>query len=362
MRRIIMMKKTIVLLALAGLVLAIAPAAQAAVITVVDTDSAHTDSTSNPNDFTLSNEGAGNRDGIYSYSYDAGASFDMLVVSVSREAANDVELSVTYGGVDMDLATGLESASGATIYYLATTEQSGTIAASFIGTDVFNGCGIGIAAIKSDNGDPISLIDAAHETGYPDGPTSITINPTVDGSFSFFAIDNNQKGQSGLNAAPLTQIYSNIDVGSSGAGASYDLDVAAGSITYSYTVDDPTKARSVAAANFAVGGGEFNFDPTPGDGDIVAAADTLTLSWSLPDCNNVADLALVDVYWDTDEFGDSIAGTTQPLIGVSDANTVDVSALDIGTYYWKIVATDPNTGGVPFTVESVFSLVAVGTL
>jgi hypothetical protein len=92
-------------------------------------------------------------------------------------------------------------------------------------------------------------------------------------------------------------------------------------------------------------GGAFDFDPTPGDEAIVSPANPLTLSWSLPDCNNVADLALIDVWWDTNAAGDSIAGTTHPLIGVSDANTVNVSALDIGTYYWKIVATDPNFEG-----------------
>ena len=102
----------------------------------------------------------------------------------------------------------------------------------------------------------------------------------------------------------------------------------------------------------------FDFDPTPADGDTVAVADPLTLSWlNLPDPNNVADPVWVDVYWDTDAAGDS---GTQVLTESHDAMTVDVSALDIGTYYWKIVATDPNDGGTPYVMEeALYSLITL---
>ncbi|MBW8017270.1 MAG: hypothetical protein FVQ82_13890 [Planctomycetes bacterium] len=115
------------------------------------------------------------------------------------------------------------------------------------------------------------------------------------------------------------------------------------------------------AAMTPVGGGGFDFDPTPGDGATVVVADPLALSWlNLPaDPCNVADSTKVDVYWDTLEDG---SGGTQVLTESPEALTVDVTADAIGTYYWKIVATDPNTGGTPVvTGEAVYSLITEST-
>jgi hypothetical protein len=224
-------------------VLLTAASAPASVV-LVGTDSAATAANSGPGQFTLTDEGAGNRDGIYSYNYDAGASFDMLVVSVSREASTPEIFSVSYGGVDMNPATGSTTGTGASIFYLATASSSGTIAVDFSSFATVNGIGIGIAAIRSDNGDPIALIDANSGSG-----TSISLDPTLDGSFTMFAIDTNTGAFSGLDASPLSQIFANTDVGSNGAGAAYDADVAAGSIIYSYT--NTASPRGIAAANFA---------------------------------------------------------------------------------------------------------------
>jgi len=106
-------------------------------------------------------------------------------------------------------------------------------------------------------------------------------------------------------------------------------------------------------------GAPFDFDPTPADGATVVAADPLTLSWLLPDPNNGTDDILVDVYWDTDAAGDN--ATTHVLANEPNALTVNVTADEIGTYYWKIVATDPNTDGdAPYVAEeAVFSLITV---
>jgi hypothetical protein len=75
------------------------------------------------------------------------------------------------------------------------------------------------------------------------------VGPTVAGSFTMFAIDTNGGDNSGLNTAPLTQIYANTDVGNNGAGAAYDTDVAAGGITYSYV--NTVTPRGIAAVNCA---------------------------------------------------------------------------------------------------------------
>ncbi|MBW8016382.1 MAG: hypothetical protein FVQ82_09360, partial [Planctomycetes bacterium] len=103
----------------------------------------------------------------------------------------------------------------------------------------------------------------------------------------------------------------------------------------------------------------YDFDPDPADeATVLTSAVPLTLSWSNlpPDPCNVADSTLVDVWWDTLEDG---TGGTQVLTESPDALTVDVTADVIGTYYWKIVATDPNTDGTPVvTGEAVYSLIA----
>lgn len=229
--------------------------AHAAVVQLVDTDSAHTATNSSPLDFTLSDQGSGNRDGIYSYTYNAGAAFDMLVVSVSRESSSagqntglfpgsDGVFEVSYDGVEMNLATGAVDGSGVSIFYLETNAQSGTIALDFTEFDTVNGIGIGIAAIKSDTGDPIELFDADSLGG---GATSVSID-TADDSFTLWAVDTNGGNFNNLTAPQIDKV---TDIGSNGFGAAYEL-VGTGQVgdTYSYT--GATKPRGIGAANFVV--------------------------------------------------------------------------------------------------------------
>ena len=242
----------------AALVLAVmGGSATAATISVVNTDSAYTGTNSSPKDFSLSNQGPGTRDGIYSYNYSAGASFDVLVVTVSREASSASQnggdtFAVTYANENMVLATGDTSGSGVTIYYLPTSTQSGTIALDFTGFATVNGIGIGIAAIKSNTSDPVTLTDANSGTG-----TSIGLTPIQDGSFTIFAVDTNGGGFGGTsnsnnlaNAANLdVQIAKVTDIGSNGFGVAYDSDVSVDTIQYSYyNTNDP---RGIAVANFS---------------------------------------------------------------------------------------------------------------
>jgi hypothetical protein len=181
---------------------------------------------------------------VYTHSFDAGASFDMLVVTVSREASELLgeAFDVTYGGIAMNLATGTTAGSGVSIFYLDTNASSGNVVADFTGFSAINGVGIAIAAIESDNGDPIGLFDAGTGTG-----TSISID-TADNSFTMWAVDTNLGSFSNL---PPTQIVKNEDIGSNGYAAAYEL-VATGVVgdTYSYT--NTNFPRGIAAANFVV--------------------------------------------------------------------------------------------------------------
>ncbi|MBW8016383.1 MAG: DUF1349 domain-containing protein [Planctomycetes bacterium] len=108
--------------------------------------------------------------------------------------------------------------------------------------------------------------------------------------------------------------------------------------------------------DFSIMGG-FDFDPAPANGETVAVTDSLTLSWLNLPPDPCSPPVLIDVYWDTEADG---SGGTQVLTESPAAMTVDVSAPDIGTYYWKIVATDPNTSGDPYVMaEVLYSVIAI---
>jgi hypothetical protein len=141
----------------------------------------------------------------------------------------------------MNSATG-PTAGLVSIYYLNTTASSGDIVLDFGGLS--NGVGIGIAAIKSDNGDPIGLFDANSAGGTS---TSISID-TADDSFTMWAIGTNLGVFDNL---PAVQIHRNTDIGSNGYAAAYEL-VTTGSVgdTYSYT--GAVNPQGIAAANFVV--------------------------------------------------------------------------------------------------------------
>lgn len=231
------MKKTITSLFLIGLT----TSAHAAII-LVNTGFANTN-VSGAGSARLSKV-----DQIYTHAYDAGASFSTLVVTVSRESGTPEgqSFSVSYGNVAMNTATGNLSGSGVSIFYLNTTATTGNIEVDLTGIGS-NGVGIGIAAIRSDNGDPIGLFDANSGTG-----TSISID-TADDSFTMWAVDTNLGSFDNLTP---NQIIKNPDIGSNGYAAAYEL-VTTGEVgdTYSYNFTGTgagQAARGIAAANFVV--------------------------------------------------------------------------------------------------------------
>ncbi len=217
--------------------------ADAAMINLVDTGFANTNSSGQSGSLLR----VGN---VFTYSYDAGASFDTLVVTVSRESGTPAgeAFEVTYDGVAMNLATGATAGNGVSIFYLDTTTSMGDIVLDFNGIGS-NGVGIGIAALESDNGNPIVLFDAnVNSNG-----TSISID-TADNSFTMWALDTNLG--TFQNPLPNIQIARNADIGSNGYGAAYEL-VTTGQVgaTYSYTFTGTgagQAARGIAAANFTV--------------------------------------------------------------------------------------------------------------
>ena len=205
-----------------------------AALTVLNTDSASTDGAGNAGDFSLAA-------GVYSYSFNAGATSDMLVVGVSVEKGGGA-WTVSYDGTQMTQAVQSSGGSGAMIFYLANPSASGTIEVDFSAVSPMNGFGIGIASLDG----AIGAIEL-HSVASFDGASSIGITTTVPDTFVMVAGDANAQGAASMNA-PLTTIGIEIDVGSSQAGFGYENPVAANSHTYSWT---PTaSARGIVAAAF----------------------------------------------------------------------------------------------------------------
>ena len=221
------------LTALAALAFAANPA-QAA-ITLLGTGFADTIN-GGPGDFTLTS-------GIYSYSYAAGATSDMLVISISSEKSGEA-YSVSYGGQAMTIATQSSAGSGTNIWYLADPSASGSIAIDFSSVGSVNSIGLGIASLNGE-GEEIAFDNGVSD----DATASIDITTNFDDSFVMFAGDANDVGGNPQVNAPLTSIYGGVgNIGSSQAAAGYQNGVAAGANTYTWSPN--SQARGISAAAF----------------------------------------------------------------------------------------------------------------
>lgn len=230
---------------LSGLAALLTLTSAQAAITVLGTDSAVTAGNSAPGDFTLvDTDGDGaTRDGTYSYAFNAGATSDMLVVSLSYEASSEA-WSVTYNGVSMNLATQSSAASGTSIFYLANPSATGSIAIDFTGKGTVNGIGLGIASLNN-SGNPIYFNNEVSTSGV----STIDITPDFADSFVMFAGDaNSTAGSAPTLSSNLTPFYAGpSDIGSNTGAAGYENAVAASLQTYSWTPAASPRGISVAA-------------------------------------------------------------------------------------------------------------------
>lgn len=213
-------------------------------ITVISTDSAVTAANLGPGDFTLTSPGVPLRSGIYSFSYNAGAASDMLVVTLSMERGSGDATVVSYAGQAMTLASQSSSTSGAGVWYLADPSATGTIAINLTNAQV-NGIGIGIASLSLDEQGSGIVLDTAISDS---GTNSIDITTTSDDAFVIFAGDANDTNGSPTVDPPLTAIFQGPkNIGSNQAGAGYTNGVQSGTHTYSWSPNSNPRGISVAA-------------------------------------------------------------------------------------------------------------------
>jgi PEP-CTERM motif len=210
-------------------------------ITLLNTASGATSTSAGPGSFAYDSTTK-----IYTLSYDAGATSDMLVLSVTVEKGSVGSFAISYGGSALTQAV-TSGQNGASIWYLANPSATGSISIDAFTITTLNGFGIGIASLFG-NGQEIGLT----ATGRSTNSTTVGITTVAD-SFVMVGADANN----GINTttpsmnAPLTQIYARGDVGSSKSAAGYENAVAAGAQTYGFTPGS-AEERGLAAAAFTV--------------------------------------------------------------------------------------------------------------
>jgi hypothetical protein len=178
-----------------------------------------------------------------SFSFDAGADADMLMVAVSTEHSSEAIPTLSYGGHALTLAIE-EMQAG--IWYLDLTAvhyQGGAapLVIDFTGINKVNGVAMGAVSVRA-QGRNIEL----HATAL--GTTSADLLTTRSDAFVLASFNANTSGSPSVDA-PLTTIYASGNIGSAQGAAGYEASVAAGNHPINWTTGNK---RRVAVAAFVV--------------------------------------------------------------------------------------------------------------
>ena len=189
-------------------------------------------------------------------SFDAGATADKLVVQVSSEKSGE-GFSITYNGEALTLAPGTASGRNQGIYYLDNPFTGGAadLVVDMSGVDTVNGIGLGVVSI-SGSADGVAATASS-------ATSSVSITPTVDGSFIMAGWGAQGNAGNGAADAPLTELYGG-NIGSADGSAGYINDVVALSQSYSFLGGNSPFGSGAAA--FAP------FIPAPEPGSFILTA------------------------------------------------------------------------------------------
>jgi methionine-rich copper-binding protein CopC len=190
---------------------------------------------------------------INTFSFDAGSTARMLVVTYSAELSSPVAnggVRITYGGFSLTRA--ISAAGFADIYHLDLSTTSYTGGAADLVVDLSdyvtrNGLSIGAVSLSA-GGQPIVLHTTA--TG-GNNAQSVVLNTAASNAFAVASFNSNSSGGTApAVSAPLTQIYASNNIGSARGAAGYESGVSAGNHTYTWTLPttDPSPRRVVAAS------------------------------------------------------------------------------------------------------------------
>lgn len=183
-----------------------------------------------------------------------GAGADMLVVMTASELGGTGPMTVTYGGVSMNLATGTLTTSAIWYLDLSTPGITGTnVVVNMSGYSTRNGFAAGW--VTMDGNLAVGESIALHSTNFSDANTNtVSLTTTVE---TFNVVNFNGNGSTGTIAvgSPLTQIYQDTNIGSARSAAGRQSGVAAGTSNYQWTLTGgtlPGDYRRIDAAAFAV--------------------------------------------------------------------------------------------------------------
>ena len=204
-----------------------------------------------------------------SSSISVGAGADMLIVMHASELGGGGPTVMRYGGIEMDIAVGSTTTSQAAIYYLdlSTPGITGTtLEADMSAWSVRNGFAAGWVSVDGNLGAG-EYIDV-HDTemvavGAPALDNSIDLVTTVE-TFNVVTFNGNESGTVTVNA-PLTVVYEDDNIGSARSAAGYEEQVAAGTSTYSWVLNNPNSGSGTVNADYRrIAAAAFEVVPEPG--------------------------------------------------------------------------------------------------
>jgi hypothetical protein len=194
--------------------------------------------------------------GIVTQSVTVGATADMLILMISDElGSGNPAMTVTYGGVNMNLAVGNLQHSSIWYLDLATNGISGTqVIVNMSGYTTRNGFAAGWVSIDGNLAlnESIALHSVANSAA---GTNALSLVTTTN---TFNVVNFNGNGINGtitVNSPNPTVIYTDTDIGSARSAAAYEAWGPAGTSTYQWTLTGgtlPGDYRRIAAAAFSV--------------------------------------------------------------------------------------------------------------
>lgn len=206
-------------------------AVQASLISTVNTDFGLLPDTGNPANILETTP--------WSVSFDAGATADKLIVTLSSEASAGTP-SITYAGTPLQQVPGTGGLRNMGIWYLDNPSTSGSADLIFNMTDFDAVNGIGFAIIS------VSGTAPGVDVGDNASDLSVSLSPSTANSFVVTSFGSNG-GQNVSGPAGHTLMYQG-NIGSARGAASYVNAVPSGLQTYTYAQVSPTGHSASAAA------------------------------------------------------------------------------------------------------------------
>ena len=213
-----------------------------------------------------------------------GASADMLVVMTASELGglSGDAMTVTYGGVEMNLATGNTDLTQSAIWYLdlSTAGISGTdVVVDVTDYGTRNGFAAGWVTLNGNllAGESIALHSTAfRQEGSPVLDNTVSLTTTVE-TFNVVNFNGNGGTQINVVSPDPNVIYEDGTIGSARSAAAYEVGVAAGTSVYEYFINNPDNNGNANANYRRIDAAAFTVIPEPSSIALVGLSGLLLM-------------------------------------------------------------------------------------